>query len=67
MSEGRRKRGGERERGLAPPLLISANGFCRARREQYALIMQRGKKWGDWACRLERLVMGDGRRGGGVN
>lgn len=26
--------------GVAPPPLISANGFCRARRELYALIMQ---------------------------
>lgn len=30
------RRGGE----VAPLLLISANGFCRARRELYALIMQ---------------------------
>lgn len=39
--EGEEGRKRERE-SLAPPLLISANGFCRARREPYALIMQRG-------------------------
>lgn len=38
MSERKRVYGG----GVAPLLLISANGFCRARRELYALIMQRG-------------------------
>lgn len=41
--KGERRRGGEKEREcLAPPLLISANGFCRARREPYALIMRGG-------------------------
>lgn len=41
--KGERRRGGEKEReSLAPPLLISANGFCRARREPYAIIMQQG-------------------------
>lgn len=64
LKEGKKKKGNkvseregwrerERERRLASPLLISANGFCRARRELYALIMQWGKKRRDWACEVE--------------
>lgn len=54
--ESKRKRmigGGGR---LTPLLLISANGFCRAKRQPYTLIMQRGKRQ-----RLLLSVVGVGR------